>query len=136
MPKYKNPIVVFVIVLLLLTGCGGGNKPSTTLKVDMTDFQFTPGNFIVPAGQEITFTANNSGAVVHQFIIMKLGTTVGDDFNDDDLANVYWRIEVQPGSSATDTFTAPAEAGEYQVVCGTPGHFKAGMVAKLIVIAP
>lgn len=135
----KKPIALFMTVIVLslaLTACGAGNAPSTNLKVDFTDFVFTPNTFVIPAGQEITLTATNSGAVIHEFVIMKLGTTVGDDFGDEDEENIYWEVEVEPGDSATVTFTAPAEAGEYQLVCGTEGHFVAGMVGSLTVAAP
>lgn len=129
------PLLAVVIALsLVLTACGSGG-PTTDLKVDMTDFTFTPNRFAVPAGQEVTFTATNSGAVVHEFIIMKLGTTVGKDFGEDDLPNIYWQVQVQPGGSVTTAFTVP-EPGEYQVVCGTSGHFMAGMIASLTVVAP
>ncbi len=126
-----------VIVAIVLTACsGGGATPSTTIKVEMTDFQFTPNKFVVPAGQTITITVTNAGSVVHDFIIMKLGADVGDDYGPEDAPNVFWQAQIQPGESSTETFTAPAEPGEYQVVCGTPGHFKAGMIAALIVAAP
>jgi uncharacterized cupredoxin-like copper-binding protein len=100
----------------------------------MTDFQFQPSQFTVPAGQEITFNSSNNGAVVHNFVIMKLGTSAGDFFDDEDAPNVYWETELQPGSSVNDTFTAPSEPGEYEVVCRTEGHIMSGMVAKLTVV--
>jgi uncharacterized cupredoxin-like copper-binding protein len=72
---------------------------------------------------------------VHDFIIMNLGSEVGQDFGEEDQPNVYWMAELEPGRSNTYTFTAPNQPGEYQVVCGIPGHYLAGMVAKLIVVA-
>ncbi|RJP52224.1 MAG: hypothetical protein C4583_07155 [Anaerolineaceae bacterium] len=128
-------LVVVLMMSLVLSACGAGNAPTTNLKVEFTDFTFTPDIFVVPAGQEITITAKNAGAVEHEFVIMKLGTTVGEDFGDEDEENIYWEVEVQPGESATATFTAP-EAGEYQIVCGTEGHFVAGMVGSMTVVAP
>jgi uncharacterized cupredoxin-like copper-binding protein len=101
----------------------------------MTDFQFSPNAFAIPAGQEVTFNGSNNGAVVHDFVIMKYGTTAGDKYDDQDTPNVFWKIELQPGVSTSATFIAPTEPGEYQVVCGTPGHIAAGMVAKLTVVA-
>ena len=135
MKKSSLLLVIVVVLSLVLTACGAGNAPTTDLKVEFTDFVFTPDVFVVPAGQEITLTATNSGAVVHEFVIMKLGTTVGEDFGDEDEENIYWEVEVEPGQSATTTFTAP-EAGEYQIVCGTEGHFVAGMVGSMTVVAP
>jgi plastocyanin len=123
-----------VILSLVLTSCGGGG-PSTKLNVTLTDFQFTPNQYTVPAGQEITLNLANTGAVVHNFIIMKLGTSAGDAFDEDDEVNVYWEeVDIQPGGDISTTFTAPAEPGEYQVVCKTEGHIASGMVGKLIVV--
>lgn len=133
MKNLKFLVAVVLLTALTLTACGGGDQPSTNLKVEFTDFQFNPDSFVIPAGQEITLTATNSGAVVHEIVIMKFGTTVGDDFGDEDEENIYWEVEVEPGQSATVTFTAPSEPGEYQLVCGTEGHFVAGMVGTLVV---
>lgn len=136
MKKQLSLITILTILSLVLAACGGGGGPSTSLKTDFTDFAFTPNEWTIPAGQEITMTATNSGAVIHEFVIMKLGTTVGDDFGDEDEENIYWEVEVEPGDSATVTFTAPSEPGVYQIVCGTEGHFVAGMVGTLTVVAP
>jgi uncharacterized cupredoxin-like copper-binding protein len=125
---------MMLIFVFILTACGGGG-PSSTIDVTLVEFTFTPSEFTVPAGQEITINATNNGAVVHDFVIMKLGETVGDDFGPEDAPNIYWQIQTEPGESVTKTFTAPTEPGEYQVVCGTAGHYMAGMIGKLIVVA-
>jgi uncharacterized cupredoxin-like copper-binding protein len=101
----------------------------------MTDFQFQPNQFTVPAGQEITFNSANNGAVVHNFVIMNKGTSAGSFFDDEDVPNVFWQVEIQPGGSADTTFTAPTEPGDYEVVCRTEGHIASGMTAKLTVVA-
>ncbi|HUH97417.1 MAG TPA: plastocyanin/azurin family copper-binding protein [Anaerolineales bacterium] len=121
--------------LLALAACGGSSSPSNVIHVTLTDFQFSPNTFTVPAGAQISFTAVNSGAVEHSFVIMKLGVQVKDHFTDADMQNAYWKqLAIEPGQTITDTFTAPGEAGTYQIVCAEPGHFEAGMVAKLIVV--
>jgi len=127
-------IVFILLACVTLVACSGP-APSDAIKVTLTDFQFTPNSFLVPAGQEITITANNNGAVEHNFVVMKLGTTAGDAWDDADIPNVFWKLQLEPGASQTDTFTAPTEPGEYQVVCSTPGHLMAGMIAKLVVVA-
>ena len=127
-------ILVAVLLSLLLAACGGGGGVSDKINVTMTDFQFQPNQFTVPAGQEISFTSANNGAVVHNFVIMKLGTSAGDSFDNEDVPNVYWEVELVPGGSTETTFTAPSEPGEYQVVCRTEGHIVSGMTAKLIVV--
>jgi uncharacterized cupredoxin-like copper-binding protein len=129
----KILLVLLFVMMFVLSACGGG--ASTTIDVTFAEFTFTPDAFTVPAGQEITVNATNSGAVVHQFVIMKYGKTVGESYDEEDKDNVYWKIEAQPGTSVTGTFTAPTDPGEYQIVCGTPGHFISGMSGKLTVVA-
>ena len=132
----KRVLCLVVIVFTIgLTSCGGTGGPTTNIDVTMTDFMFQPAKFTVPAGQEITVSTRNTGAVVHNFVIMKLGTTAGPTFEDDDLPNVYWKVEMPIGGSTTTSFTAPTEPGEYEVVCSTEGHIASGMVGTLIVVA-
>lgn len=125
-------IVVAMLFSLMLVSCGGGGA-NTALNVTMTDFQFQPNQYTVPAGQQITLNVSNNGGL-HSFVIMKLGTTAGDTFDPEDESNVYWQTELQPGASTTATFTAPSQPGDYEVVCRQPGHITAGMVAKLTVV--
>jgi len=126
--------VLFLVFAFALASCGGSG-PSTTIDVAFAEFTFTPNTFTIPAGQEITLNVVNNGAVIHEFVIMKLGESVGEDFGDEDEGNIYWEVEAEPGEKKTVTFTAPDEAGEYQVVCGTEGHYVAGMIGTLTVVA-
>ena len=131
----KRLLCLLVVLLTLVLASCGEAGPTTTINVTMTDFQFTPNQFTVPAGQEITINVTNTGAVVHNFIIMKLGTTAGATYEDDDDANVYWEErDIQSGGDFSVTFTAPTEPGEYEVVCRTEGHIASGMVGKLVVV--
>ncbi len=134
----KKLIVVTLAVSLslILAACssGGSTSPSTSINVTLTDFAFTPNTFTVPAGAQISLTAANNGAGQHSFVIMKLGDDVTGHFTDADKANIYWeKDQIPAGQTVTDTFTAPSAPGTYQIVCAVPGHFEAGMVAKLIV---
>jgi uncharacterized cupredoxin-like copper-binding protein len=133
----KKQLIIFSAVLglaLILTACGGGGA-STKIDVTLTDFQFDPMEFTVPAGQEITINATNEGAVLHEFVIFNYGKDAGESFGDEDEQNIFWEVEVEPGDSATETFVAPSQPGEYYVTCGIEGHLEAGMVGKLIVVA-
>jgi|SRR5687768_4993797 uncharacterized cupredoxin-like copper-binding protein len=127
-------MVAAVLFSLLLVSCGAAGGVSTTIDVKMTDFQFQPSQFTVPAGQEISFSSSNNGAVVHNFVIMKLGTSAGDMFDEEDVPNVYWEVELVPGGITETSFTAPAEPGDYEVVCRTEGHIASGMIGKLTVV--
>ncbi len=136
----KKNLFLFALVLslsLILAACGGGgSSASTSIKVDMVEFMFTPDSYTVPAGQEITIELKNSGAIEHEFVIMKFGTEVSQPFDDNDEGNIHWEKEVAAGQTETMTFTAPTEPGTYQVVCGIAGHMEAGMVGTLVVVAP
>jgi uncharacterized cupredoxin-like copper-binding protein len=133
MKKYS--FVLVALFALLLASCSSGGA-STTIDVTMTDFKFEPNQFTVPAGEEITVNILNNGAVVHNFIIMRLGESAEGHFDDADEANVYWaEVDIQPGGDLQTAFTAPSEPGEYEIVCRTEGHINAGMAGKLIVVA-
>ena len=134
MKKYIVLISAVFVFALVLSACGGGG-PSTEFDVTMTDFQFEPMEFTVPAGQTITVNATNNGAVEHEFVIFNLGTDAGESFGDEDEENIYWEVEVFPGETSTTTFTAPSEPGTYSVTCGIEGHLEAGMNATLTVVA-
>lgn len=134
----KRPVMGFPGMLLLLTACGSGQRgqPRTSFDVAVTDNAYNPKEYLVPAGMDVALNIVNNGMVTHNFIIMKAGTNVGQDFDEEDEKNVYWRVELRPGKSVTTSFTAPSKRGEYLIVCSTPGHYIAGMTAKLIVVAP
>ena len=133
--KRKLLFVLLLTTTIVLSACGSG-KPSDELNVQMTDFAFSPSQYTVAAGEQITLNAMHEGLVEHDFVIMKLNADVGGHFTAEDLENVYWQVKIQPGESQTVTFTAPSEPGTYQVVCGMVGHVEAGMVGQLEVVAP
>ena len=134
----KKPLLSVLFLLLLalsLTACNGG--PSTSIKVTLTEFTFIPAEFTVPAGQEITFHAENTGAIRHEFVIFKLGETPGGHFDvEEDEPKIYWEAELAPGAEVDTTFIAPDEPGDYYVTCRTEGHIEAGMIGHLHVVAP
>ena len=130
----KNVLVLILFsVSLFLTACGTKEKRTATIDVQLLDVQFRPNEFTVPASAEVTITATNYGIARHNFIIFKKGFDAGEHFGHEDEPNIYWQIELQPGKNAIETFIAPSEAGEYQIVCGAMSHMEDGMVAKLIV---
>ena len=141
-PPLVFPTVSLLGLVLFLTACGGSAQPKrageakTSLDVTMMDYSYTPKELLVPAGKDIAVTLVNNGSVTHNFIIMKEGADVGQDFDDEDEPNVHWKIDVRPGKNAAGSFTAPSKPGEYLILCNTAGHFLAGMTGKLVVVAP
>ena len=136
MKKQTLRIVLLVVIMAIaLSACGNAAAQATTnLTVTMTDFEFNPTSSTVPAGETITLKLINNGAVAHEWAL--LSSPVEIPFDDEDEAKILFEAEVEAGESATVTFTAPAAAGEYEVVCAIPGHLEAGMIGKLIVVQP
>ncbi len=134
MKKYKFVLLVMLAFSLVLAACGSSG-PSTKLNVKMDDFKYDPMANTIAAGKEITLNIKNDGKVLHEYVIMNLGQTAGDKFGDEDEGNIYWEVEVDPGTTKTVTFTAPSDPGSYEIVCGTAGHLEAGMKGQLTVVA-
>ena len=135
MKKASSFFFTAIFLSSVLAACSGPQGPSKSLNVTMTDFVFSPNTFTVPAGEQISFSATNNGAVTHSFVIMKSGVQVAGHFTDTDKPNIYWDVEqIAPGQSVKEMFTSPDDPGQYEIICGVAGHFEAGMVAKLIVV--
>lgn len=99
--------------------------PTPNISAELKEFQFTPSNWTVPAGEEITIDLTNAGSVDHEWVILKNGVNISSEADlpeteEELLADfVYWEEEVAAGDSATFTFTAP-EAGTYQIRSSAP----------------
>ena len=127
-------LLIFLVMMfaVALSSCAKSG-PSNRISFTMTDFAFTPNEFTVVAGEEITLQATHNGTVEHNFIVMKSGTDAGDVYDEEDKGNVFFEVDLQPGESKTVTLTAPEQPGAYQVICGMVGHLQSGMIGKLIV---
>jgi uncharacterized cupredoxin-like copper-binding protein len=130
--------VLIALMSLTLVACGDSDDgASTSIEATMTDFAFTPTDWTVAAGEEITIDLTNDGGVDHEWVILKSGVQISGESDlpeteEELLADfVYWEDEVESGDSKTLTFTAPA-AGTYQVICAIPDHFDAGMEGELV----
>jgi uncharacterized cupredoxin-like copper-binding protein len=134
LPSTKKLVVFLLIVLTLAVSACGGPRSSNKISFTMTDFAFTPNEFTVTSGEEITLNVKHHGTMEHNFIVMKYGTDAGEMFDEEDKVNVFWEIDVQPGDARTAVFKAPEEPGTYQIICGMVGHLQSGMVGKLVVV--
>jgi uncharacterized cupredoxin-like copper-binding protein len=133
---------VFTIVVsaLMLAACGG---PRTEITVLFTDFMFAPNTITVPAGQPITLTFNNEGAVEHDFVVQDIDVTDVKVQNDstgghphmdgtDGTPEYDLHVATSAGGSNVLKFTA-LKPGTYRIFCSVEGHVEAGMVGELIV---
>ena len=131
MKKIFTSTVLVLALSLILTACGG-NK--ATLNVTATDKGYDSPTYTVKAGAEVTVNLTNNGSLQHEFAVLKLGQHVTPPFGEKDEDKILWELDgVDPGTTKSDTFTAPTEPGEYDIICGVPGHIELGMIATLIV---
>jgi uncharacterized cupredoxin-like copper-binding protein len=129
MKKTITGTILVLALSLILTACG---SKKTTLNVTATDTGYDSKTYTVPAGAEVTLNLTNNGAIEHEFAILKLGQHVTPPFGDKDEDKILWELDgVDAGETKSDTFTAPTEPGEYDVICGIPGHIEMGMTATL-----
>lgn len=131
MKKILTGTMIVLTLALILSACGA---KKTTLNVTATDTGYDSMTYTVPAGAEVTLNLTNNGAIEHEYAILKKGEHVTPPFGDKDEDKIFWELDgVDSGQTKSDTFTAPTEPGEYDVICGIPGHIEMGMVATLIV---
>ncbi len=119
-------ILLIVVFALTLTACSS-NK--ATLNVTATNQGYDSSTYTVPADAEVTVNFTSNGAVEYGFIILKQGEHVTPPYQTKDDDKVMWYIVALPGETKSGTFKAPAEPGEYDIICPESG-MKATLVVK------
>ena len=125
-----NAFRFLLLFLILLTGCYSLPQPQTDISVVMHENSFTPASWRVPAGATITLHITNQDAVKHDWTIVYRQSATPSDVVDP--ASIYWQYAIGAGQSEAVQFTAPAAAGNYQVVSSE--RLAEGMVGKLTVV--
>ena len=118
---------------------GKAGNVSRTIKVKMLDsMRFEPSSFKVKSGETVRFVVSNAGQLRHEFGI---GTTEEQKVHAEMmLADPEMKhedggvITVQPGKVGTLIWRF-SQAGEYEAGCQVPGHYPAGMKARIAVSA-
>jgi nitrite reductase (NO-forming) len=91
----------------------------TSISITASEFKFSPTSLQVPAGQKISITLDNKGAVEHDLTIQSAGFT----------------LLAKPGQSATKEFTFD-KPGVFDFICSIPGHKDAGMQGTITAVGP
>lgn len=113
--------LVLLASIVSLAACGGstaGGQPAGSIRVDMTDYQFSPGDLDVKADAP-TFYLVNGGGQPHDMVIADAG---GHVIAKSDL--------VSPGDAAIFT-VSKLQPGVYAIYCDVPGHRESGMAGTL-----
>jgi uncharacterized cupredoxin-like copper-binding protein len=118
---------------------GDPKKVTRTISVDMKDtMRFVPADITVKQGETIKFVVKNSGKLMHEMV---LGTMAelkehGEmmkkhpDMEHDE----PYMSHVSPGKKEQMVWQF-TKAGDFYYACLVPGHFEAGMVGKIKVLA-
>ena len=118
---------------------GDPKNASRTIALDMSDaMRFTPDRIEVKQGETVRLVHHNAGKIMHEFV---LGTKTELDehaalmtkFPNMEHDEPYM-AHVGPGKTGEIvwTFNRP---GEFDFACLIPGHYQAGMVGKVKVVA-
>lgn len=144
----KLAALLMILLLLALAACGPEEStppPTLSLSLLATDIAYDKDRIEVVAGQPVSITLNNEGALEHDFSIMEIphmGEVTSDEM-EDEMGHDMSAMEVDPdvhvaapiGGSSSVEFT-PSTPGEYEFFCTTAGHKEAGMTGTLVVQAP
>ena len=122
-------------------GIAGDTKAvKRTVEFKITDnMRFTPDKLEVKQGETVKFVLRNNGAVMHEFV---LGTKKELDehaalmvkFPTMEHSEPYM-AHVAPGKTGEIIWTFN-RAGDFDFACLIAGHYSAGMVGKVKVLAP
>lgn len=115
---------------LLLAACG---PQTASLSGSLTEFEFDPPRWEVPAGAQVELTLTNDGTVVHDWVLMPQDYEADPPADDEERQIALQEFELEAGETETFTFTAPSEPGQYSVICTEPGHLESGMMGTLTV---
>lgn len=114
---------------------GDPTKAARTVRVTMHDtMRFDPSQLTLRRGQTVTFVVHNAGRLMHEFVI---GTHASLEQHAAAMAkhpgmehDAPYMAHVAPGKTQRISWTF-TEAGDFLAGCLVPGHWQAGMKARL-----
>lgn len=144
-----------IAIGLTLIGCSGApnyaalpNDAGRVIRIDMSDFAFSPSMISVKPGERVTLSFRNIGGQEHEFMA---GTEAmaGKGFMKDWLAlamiespsgqhnagHVGEGLKLAPRGAANVTLVVPSEVGQFEFACFVVGHYESGMKGMLTVDA-
>lgn len=110
-----------------------------TVEFKMTDnMRFTPDKLEVRQGETIRFVLRNNGAVMHEFVLgtkkeLEAHAALMVKFPTMEHSEPYM-AHVAPGKTGEIVWTFN-RAGDFDFACLIAGHYSAGMVGKVKVLA-
>jgi uncharacterized cupredoxin-like copper-binding protein len=125
---------LLAITAALAVGCSSAAAAPVqggTINASLTDMKVSVDRTSVPAGA-VTFVVKNTGAVVHELVVIqtnvaqdKIAMDMDEAGKMDETGNVGETGDVNAGESKT--FTVTLAPGHYVLMCNEIGHYAAGM---------
>ncbi len=120
---------------------GDSQRVSRTIEISMNDqMRFSPDQIEVKQGETIRFVHRNDGQVMHEFVLgtqaelqehaAMMAQSAGMPMQHDSPDMTH----VAPGQREELVWTFN-RVGEFDFACLIPGHYQAGMVGKVRVLA-
>ena len=121
------------------------NNPGRVVRIDMSDFAFSPASISVTPGERITLSFRNIGTQEHEFMAGHdatpgkgfahdwLGLAKVDAVKGHDAEHSGVGLRLAPRGAANITIVVPAQVGEIEFACFVVGHYESGMKGTLIV---
>ena len=136
---------------------GKESEVSRTIKVVMYDNYYEPSSFQIKSGETIKFEVENAGMLVHEFNIankmmhmkhqpemMKMVENeilLVDSIDKEKMKKMAKMDKAMAHSHSNSVLLEPKQKGEIiwkfdnavniEVACNVPGHYQAGMIAKV-----
>ncbi len=116
-------------------------KPSQvdrTVKINMQNMRFTPGNIEVGVGETIRFVVSNSDSVEHELVIGDAPSEAAHRKEMVEMMNMGHSMQhadpnavaVGPGQTKSLIWQF-TKAGKLEFDCNVPGHYEAGMAGAI-----
>ena len=136
---------------------GKESEISRTVKVMMYDNYYEPSSFQIKAGETIKFEVENAGMLVHEFNIankmmhmkhqpemmrmVENEILLADSIDKEKMKKMAKMDKAMAHSHSNSVLLEPKQKGEIiwkfdnavniEVACNVPGHYQAGMIAKV-----
>ncbi|MEX0951311.1 MAG: cupredoxin domain-containing protein [Gammaproteobacteria bacterium] len=115
----KRYIAMFIVTIsaVMHTSVAAHAESEKSIELIAEEFAFLPAEIEIEAGQILTITLKNHGALAHNITF----------------TNMDIETETIQGGSETTTQVRFDQSGRYEYICSVPGHANAGMRGVVIV---
>lgn len=130
-----------VVVVLLLTGCGGVAAPADpgeprTIEIDIDGYHFVPDHFTVRRGESVRFLVSNPDDIGHELFIGTIAEQAarrgsGVAVPSTEATTRFGYGIYLPALTDGELDYAFSRDEDLLIGCHLPGHWEAGMVATI-----